>query len=206
MSAEPSATSATNGDAPDAQPDGGMTSKGYYASWRKLTPSCDAVTATSPNATKPSQPVSMDEGKNTAQDKDSKQQEDDGSGSAKPAGETSSTAVAANAEDNHAKNKQKRRSSAGVPEHKSKKLNRKKSMPALHLDAKPGDHYWAKMKGFPPWPSIICDEEMLPESLLANRPVTAMRPDGSYRTDYEEGGKNVKDRTYPVMYLDTFEL
>ena len=103
-------------------------------------------------------------------------------------------------------NNNKRRSSAGVPEHKGKKLNKKKSMVTLHLDAKPGDYYWARMKGYPPWPAIICDEEMLPESLLQNRPVTAMRPDGSYRSDFLEGGKNAKDRTYPVMYLATNEL
>ena len=108
--------------------------------------------------------------------------------------------------DSSAKSNKKRRSSAGVPEHKSKKLNKKKSSPSLNLSAKPGDYYWARMKGYAPWPSIICDEEMLPESLLANRPVTAMRPDGTYREDFADGGKNVKDRTYPVMYLFTNEL
>ena len=102
--------------------------------------------------------------------------------------------------------KDKRRSSAGIPEHKSKKLNKKKSMPELHMDAKPGDYYWAKMKGYPPWPAIICDEEMLPESLLQTRPVTAMKPDGTYRDDYQPGGKNARDRTYAVMYLGTNEL
>lgn len=107
-----------------------------------------------------------------------------------------------------AKKDSKRRSSAGVPEHKGKKLNKKKSVASftLQLDAKPGDYYWARLKGYPPWPAIICDDEMLPESLLANRPVTAMRPDGSYREDFMEGGKNVRDRTYPVMYLFTNEL
>lgn len=104
------------------------------------------------------------------------------------------------------KKNQKRRSSAGVPEHKNKKLNRKKSVATLHLDAKPGDYYWARLKGFPPWPAIISDEDMLPEILLATRPVTAKRPDGSYRTDYQDDGKNVRDRTYPVMYLHTNEL
>ena len=62
------------------------------------------------------------------------------------------------------------------------------------------------MKGYPKWPAIICDDEMLPETLLANRPVTARRPDGSYRDDFLEGGKNARDRTYPVMYLGTYEL
>lgn len=76
----------------------------------------------------------------------------------------------------------------------------------LRLDAKPGDYYWARLKGYPPWPSIICDEEMLPEILLGTRPVTAMRPDGSYREDYQDDGKNVRDRTYPIMYLHTNEL
>ena len=103
-------------------------------------------------------------------------------------------------------NNSKRRSSTGIPEHKAKKLNKKKSMPQLQLDAKPGDYYWARMKGYPPWPSIVCDEEMLPESLLQTRPVTAMRTDGSYREDFLEGGKNARDRTYAVMYLGTNEL
>ena len=62
------------------------------------------------------------------------------------------------------------------------------------------------MKGYPPWPSIICDEEMLPVSLLSKRPVSAMRPDGSYREDFREGGKNLRDRRYPVMFLGTNEL
>jgi len=105
-----------------------------------------------------------------------------------------------------AKKGQKRRSSAGVPEHKNKKLNRKKSVATLRLDAQPGDYYWARLKGYPPWPSIICDEEMLPESLLISRPVTTKRPDGSYRVDYQDDGKNVRDRTYPVMFLYTNEL
>lgn len=100
----------------------------------------------------------------------------------------------------------KRKSTGGVPEHKGKKLNKKKSMPTLQLDCKPGDYYWARLKGYPPWPAIICDEEMLPESLLASRPVSTMRADGSLRDDFKEGGKNAKERTFPVMFLATNEL
>ncbi|KAH0259092.1 hypothetical protein KCU91_g15421, partial [Aureobasidium melanogenum] len=92
----------------------------------------------------------------------------------------------------------KRKSTSGVPEHKSKKLNKKKSVAQLNLDIKPGDYYWARLKGYSPWPSIVCDEDMLPEILLGNRPVSAKRADGSYREDYEDDGKNAKDRTYPV--------
>jgi len=98
----------------------------------------------------------------------------------------------------------KKRASTGPGS--AKKLNKKKSTVTLQLEAKPGDYYWARLKGYPPWPGIICDDDMLPESLLANRPVTAMRADGTYREDYAEGGKNVRDRTYPVMYLHTNEL
>lgn len=47
---------------------------------------------------------------------------------------------------------------------------------------------------------------MLPEILLGTRPVSAKRADGSYREDFEEGGKNARDRTYPVMFLSTNEL
>ncbi|KAI1811730.1 hypothetical protein GGS20DRAFT_84233 [Poronia punctata] len=99
-----------------------------------------------------------------------------------------------------------RRKSTGAAD-KSKKLNRKASrVKILHLDAKPGDHFFAKLKGFPPWPVVICEEDMLPHNMLSSRPVTAARPDGSYREDFAEGGKRVADRTYPVMYLHTNEF
>lgn len=102
--------------------------------------------------------------------------------------------------------KDKRKSTGGVPEHKSKKLNKKKSMLVLRMDCKPGEQYWARLKGYPPWPAIICDEQMLPESLLASRPVSTTRADGSLRDDFKEGGKNAKERTYPIMFLSTNEL
>lgn len=102
--------------------------------------------------------------------------------------------------------KGKRKSTGGVPEHKGKKLNRKKSMVNLITDAKPGDYYFAKFKGYAPWPSIICDESMLPETLLATRPVSTENSQGELRDDFKEGGKNVKDRTYPIMFLETNEL
>jgi hypothetical protein len=104
------------------------------------------------------------------------------------------------------KSKGKRKSIGGGGS-KGKKLNKKASKPRiLHLDAQPGDHYFVKLKGFPQWPVIICDEDMLPASLLKSRPVTAKRADGTYREDYADGGKNVADRTFPVMYLHTNEL
>lgn len=102
--------------------------------------------------------------------------------------------------------KGKRKSTSGVPEHKGKKLNKKKSTVNLNLEIQEGDYYWARLKGYPPWPSVVCDEEMLPEALLATRPVSAKRPDGSYREDFLEGGKNARDRTYAVMFLSTNEL
>lgn len=76
----------------------------------------------------------------------------------------------------------------------------------LILDAKPGDMYMVAMRGYQPWPVIICDEDMLPESLLSKRPVSAKRIDGTYREDFQENGKNVKDRRYPVMFLSTNEF
>jgi PWWP domain len=101
----------------------------------------------------------------------------------------------------------KRKSTGGVPEHKSKKLNKKKSMQKItHLDAKPGDYYFARLKSYPPWPSIVCDEEMLPQSLVTTRPVTTKQQDGTYRADYADGGKKAQERTYPVMFLQTNEL
>ena len=100
----------------------------------------------------------------------------------------------------------KRKSVGGVPEHKNKKLNRKQSKIDLNLDIKPGELWLAVMKGYKNWPCIICDEEMLPESLLSKRPVSAMRPDGSYRPDFDTGGKNARDRRYPIMFLGPNEL
>lgn len=101
-----------------------------------------------------------------------------------------------------------RRKSAGtVPEHKSKKTpGKKKKSAALHLDTQPGDMWMVAMRGYQPWPVIICDEEMLPESLLSKRPVSAKRIDGTYREDFRDGGKNAKDRRYPIMFLGTNEL
>ncbi|RWA12433.1 hypothetical protein EKO27_g2674 [Xylaria grammica] len=101
---------------------------------------------------------------------------------------------------------QSRRKSTGTAD-KGKKLNRKASRAkVLHLDAKPGDHYFAKLKGFPPWPVVICEEDMLPHNMLNSRPVTASRPDGTYREDFADGGKRAGDRTFPVMYLHTNEF
>jgi hypothetical protein len=98
---------------------------------------------------------------------------------------------------------------ASDPEPKGKKLNRK-SLKAksrmTHTDAKPGDYFYIRLKGYPLWPAIVCDESMLPITLLKSRPVTAARQDGTYRDDYEDGGSKVKDRTFPMMYLHTNEL
>lgn len=120
-----------------------------------------------------------------------------GEGSADPA--TATTASASKSKG--------RRKSAGVPEHKNKKLNKKASKAKMaHTDAKPGEYYFIKLKGYPLWPGIICDEEILPANLKNNRPVTAARADGTYREEYEDGGKKVLERTFPVMYLYTNEL
>ncbi|KAL6704723.1 hypothetical protein ACN47E_007644 [Coniothyrium glycines] len=102
----------------------------------------------------------------------------------------------------------KRKSGAGISEHNKKKTPAKKKSTAkkLVLDATPGAMYMVAMRGYQPWPVIICDEEMLPESLLSKRPVSAKRIDGTYREDFEEGGKNAKDRRYPVMFLSTNEF
>ncbi|KAK2758630.1 hypothetical protein FQN54_003320 [Arachnomyces sp. PD_36] len=101
----------------------------------------------------------------------------------------------------------KRKSTGGVPEHKNKKLNRKKSTAKItHLDAKPGELYFARLKSYAPWPSVICDEEMLPQSILSTRPVTTMKPDGTYNENYADGGKRVQDRTFPIMFLHTNEF
>jgi hypothetical protein len=105
------------------------------------------------------------------------------------------------------KGKGRSRKSSSAADSKAKKLNKKASKARiLHLDAKPGDHYFVKLKGFPQWPVIVCDEDMLPQSLIKSRPVTAKRADGTYREDYSDGAKKAGDRTFPVMYLHTNEL
>ena len=94
-----------------------------------------------------------------------------------------------------------------MPEHKTnKKLNRKKSMPVINLDVKAGSFWFVQMKGYPAWPAVVCDAQMLPLSLLERRPVSAIQATGDYRADFADGGKNVKDRRYPVMFLGTNEL
>lgn len=99
----------------------------------------------------------------------------------------------------------RRKSTAG--ESKGKALSKKGSKARLtHTDAKPGDHFLVKLKGFPAWPAVICDETMLPAALLNSRPVSAARPDGTYSEAYADGGKRVHDRSFPVMYLYTNEL
>jgi len=121
-----------------------------------------------------------------------------------------SAAAAAGADSAAAPDKSKdksRRKSSSVPEHKGKKLNKKGSKARItNIGAQPGDMYLMKLKGYPPWPVIICDEDMLPQSLLLNRPVAAKRPDGTYREDFADGGKRTHDRVFPVMYLYTNEL
>ncbi|RKF81744.1 putative pwwp domain-containing protein [Golovinomyces cichoracearum] len=100
-----------------------------------------------------------------------------------------------------------RRKSSGVPEHKSKKLNKKASKAKMtHINAKPGEYFYVRLKGYPLWPAIVCDETMLPSSLLKTRPVTAARADGTYREDFMDGGPKAKDRSFPVMYLFTNEF
>lgn len=99
------------------------------------------------------------------------------------------------------------RRKSGAGDSKGKTLNKKGSKARLtHTDANPGDHFLVKLKGFPAWPAIICDETMLPAALIGSRPVSAARPDGSYSEAYAEGGKRVHDRSFPVMYLYTNEL
>jgi hypothetical protein len=140
-------------------------------------------------------------------DAEKKEPADEGDADMKDAGEASvveaDQSIAA-VETPSAKAKDRRKS---VGEGKAKTLNKKGSKARItHIDAKPGDHFLVKLKGFPAWPAIVCDEAMLPEALLNSRPVTAAKPDGTYADAYAEGGKRVYDRTFPVMYLYTNEL
>ena len=119
--------------------------------------------------------------------------------SERPAASTTTTPVSTK----KASNGSSKKKSSGVPEHKTKKLNKKKSKQAItHLDAQPGEYYLARMKGHPPWPSVVCDEEMLPQSLLDTRPVTTKQADGTFKKpEYADGGKRATERTFPIMFL-----
>ncbi|KAF2118595.1 hypothetical protein BDV96DRAFT_488929 [Lophiotrema nucula] len=121
--------------------------------------------------------------------------------------EPSTTTTATNGTPASSKKDTRRKSGAGIPEHKKKTPSKKKkAAPEMHLNAQPGQHWFVAMKGYPPWPVVICDEEMLPETLLGKRPVSAQRVDGTYREDFRDGGKNAKDRRYPIMFLGTNEF
>ncbi|KAL4802924.1 hypothetical protein BDV18DRAFT_163448 [Aspergillus unguis] len=120
-------------------------------------------------------------------------------------GAAAAAAPEANGTPSSAKKSSSKRKSTGGDS--KSKLSRKKSMTRItHLDAKPGEYYLARLRSFPPWPAIICDEEILPQSLLVSRPVTAVRPDGTYREDYADGGKRAAERTFPVMFFGTNEF
>lgn len=98
----------------------------------------------------------------------------------------------------------RRKSGAGG---NKKALNKKASKAKItHLDVAPGDHFMVKLKGYPEWPAIIADDDMLPPPILNTRPVTAKRVDGTYAEAYADGGKRAQDRSYPVMFLQTNEL
>ncbi|CAG8113567.1 unnamed protein product [Penicillium salamii] len=100
------------------------------------------------------------------------------------------------------KSSKNRRVSTGTP-----KLNRKKSQSRItHLNAKPGQYYLARLRSYAPWPAIICDDDILPETFLESRPVTAMQKDGSYKGEYADGGRRTHERTFPVMFLQTNEF
>lgn len=86
---------------------------------------------------------------------------------------------------------------------------RKKSAPAkqTHTNAKPGEYYAARFKSYPPWPAIVCDEELLAFSpLAAKRPQAAPQPGGMWNEAFADGGKRVNERQFPVMFLATNDL
>jgi len=128
-------------------------------------------------------------------------------GDADPSGEPTSDAAISTEASGSKANTKARRKSSGIPEHKNKKPNKKASKAKMtQIDAQPGDYFYIRLKGYPLWPGVVADETMLPSALLKTRPVTAARPDGTYREAYADGGPKVNDRTFPVMYLHTNEL
>jgi hypothetical protein len=209
LSAAPSFTEAI----PDPAPSTGMS----LSPSRPLLKLIDATAAhTNPNEaadttsaaveSTPAAPATAPEANN--EDTTMKDAADDAAGGPSTApGDDAGDANGTPATKKAAANANGRRKSGGVPEHKNKKLNKKKSMPKItHLDAQPGEFYFARLKSYPPWPSIICDEEMLPDILLSTRPITTKKADGTYNEAYADGGKKVNERTFPVMFLYTNEL
>jgi glucan-binding YG repeat protein len=98
-------------------------------------------------------------------------------------------------------------SSANKSNARRQSLNKKESKAKMsNIHAQPGEYYFIKLRGFPKWPGIVASEDMLPDAILKSRPVTAANPDGTYREDFAEGGKNALDRTFPVMFFETNEL
>lgn len=149
----------------------------------------------SPEATEESKPADTAES-------DKPEGEKESVGATDEAGEQGTTNGTPAADPKKASGKRKSTGAAGA-----KKLTKKKSTARMtHLNAQPGEYYFARMKGFAPWPAVICDEEMLPESILGSRPTTAKQPDGTYKELYADGGKRVIERTFPIMYLHTNEL
>ncbi|KAK7419010.1 hypothetical protein QQZ08_011029 [Neonectria magnoliae] len=190
-----------------AKPDGETKEDVKPADEPKATesPEKPTETATEKPAEDEEKPVAdagETEMKNTTEEPAAEEPE---AGSAAPLADGETAPATASAETPASKAKGRRKSSAG--ESKGKTLNRKNSKARLtHTDAKPGDHFLVKLKGFPAWPAIICDESMLPDALVNSRPVTAARSDGTYAEAYADGGKRVNDRSFPVMYLHTNEF
>ncbi|KAJ5217484.1 uncharacterized protein N7469_011109 [Penicillium citrinum] len=151
--------------------------------------------------------ANVTEGKKEAEPEANKTNESGDAKETKGDAETVADAEPASApEPNGTPAKTKRRQSSGTGTGE-KKLNRKKSVTRVtHLNAKPGDYYLARLRSYAPWPAIICDEEILPVSLIESRPVTAAQEDGSYRADYADDGKRAHERTYPVMFFGTNEF
>ncbi|KAJ5680336.1 hypothetical protein N7536_011475 [Penicillium majusculum] len=162
---------------------------------------------------KPAETEAATEKKADAEDEADKPTTSDEVPEAKGDGETAEAApadaeAAAPAEANGTpasakKSSKNRRTSTGA----TQKLSRKKSQSRItHLDAKPGQTYLARLRSYAPWPAIICDEGILPPSLLETRPVTAMQKDGSYKGEYGDDGRRAHERTFPVMFFDTNEF
>lgn len=173
-------------------------------------PLCDHSPLTSLTLARPDSTSANDEKKDAeagadkaADSGDATEAKDEG---ATAAGDAETAAPEANGTPASSKKASKdRRRSSGVAE--KSKLNKRKSMTKLtQLSVQPGEYYLARLRSYAPWPSIICDEEMLPQSLLDTRPVTAAQPDGTYRADYADGGKRAHERTYPVMFFQSNEL
>ncbi|ELR10489.1 hypothetical protein VC83_04786 [Pseudogymnoascus destructans] len=190
-------------DSSVARPDN-ATAEGISSGADATTGDSNGVTATETKEELPVAEAAKEDSEAKVLPEDEKPAETATENGTKDIADTVAEIAEATATPSSANKSKARRKSSGVPEHKGRKLNKKESKAKMsNIHAQPGEYYFIKLRGFPKWPGIVASEDMLPDAILKSRPVTTAKPDGTYREDFAEGGKNTLDRTFPVMFLET---